>query len=80
METADNKDKGEGNMFVGMFYNKIVYAVSLIIVTVSVTTIFNFLGIEFEQYGVYLIFFIGLAILSQVLPAYKQSVFSTKKG
>jgi hypothetical protein len=69
----DNKDK-EGNMFVDMLYGNTLYVLSIIVVSISATAIFNFLGIEFEYYGIYLIFFIGLAILSQVLPKNKISL------
>lgn len=71
MEKNDNK---KGNMFLDMLYGNTLYALSILIISVSATTIFNFVGIEFEYYGVYLFFFIGLAILSQVLPKNKNSL------
>lgn len=79
MEKNENKDEKGGNMFLGMMYSKALYALTIIIVSISATAIFNFLGIEFEYYGVYLIFFIGLAILSQVLPRNKTSFLQTTK-
>jgi hypothetical protein len=74
MEKNENK---EGNVFVGMFYTNAIYALAILVVTVSATSIFNFLGVEFEYYGIYLFFFIGLAILSQILPKNKSSLLRT---
>jgi len=70
MENNNDKDR---NNFVDMLYGNAYYALAIIVVSVSITTIFNFFGVEFEYYGVYLLFFIGLAILSQILPKYKTS-------
>ena len=73
-EKPENK---EGNMFVEMLYGNAMYALGIIVVSISVTSIFNFLGVEFEYYGIYLCFFIGLAILSQILPKNKSNIFRT---
>jgi len=72
MENNNNNEKDRNN-FVDMLYGNAYYALAIIIVSISVTTIFNFFGVEFEYYGIYLLFFIGLAILSQILPKNKNS-------
>jgi hypothetical protein len=66
-----NENDKERNKFVDMLYGNAYYALIIIVVSISVTTIFNFFGIDFEYYGVYLLFFVGLAILSQILPKTK---------
>lgn len=69
----ENNDK-DRNRFVDMLYGNAYYAFSIIVVSITVTTIFNFFGIDFEYYGVYLFFFIGLAILTKILPKTKSGL------
>jgi len=72
----ENKDENKGeNMFIGMLYGNALYILTIVVACISATTIFNFLGVDFEYYGVYLGFFIGLAILSQILPNRKPNLF-----
>lgn len=47
----------------------------LIIMTMLISLIFNFLGIEFESYGNYLLWVIALGIFYIVLPSGEKSLF-----
>lgn len=74
----NNNDDKDRNKFVDMLYGNLYYALATIVVSITVTTIFNFFGVEFETYGVYLLFFIGLAILTRILPKSKNGFLQQK--
>ena len=56
---------------------KILYILlGTILMTFSISIIFNFYGIEFESYGSYLLWFIVLALFYMVLPSNKNNIFA----
>jgi len=57
-------------------FTKILYIlVGIIILTMLLSLVFNFLGIEFASYGNYLLWLIALVIFYIVLPSNESSIF-----
>lgn len=55
---------------------KIVYIlIGIILLTLTTTLTFHFLGIEFAAYGNYLLWLIALAIFYAILPSGDNSIF-----
>jgi len=55
---------------------KLVYVLlGAIIMTMLLSLVFNFLGIEFASYGNYLLWFVALAIFYAILPSGNDSLF-----
>ena len=59
-----------------MSYTTTLYILFAIILLVTIiSTLFNFLGVNFAAYGNYLIWLIALVIFFYILPKRKNSVF-----
>lgn len=59
------------------YFMRILFSIFFIIFLVNVLTlIFNFLGIKFSSYSIYLFWIIALIILSAILPFDKKSILS----
>jgi hypothetical protein len=57
-------------------FTKIIYILlGIIILTMLISLVFNFLGIEFATYGNYLLWLIALVIFYIVLPSNDNSIF-----
>lgn len=54
----------------------LLWAVGLVYVSSS---IFNFFGIGFESYGIYVLFFVGMVILYGFLPQQGGTIFMPKE-
>lgn len=56
--------------------NILYILLGIILMTFTISIIFNFFGIEFESYGNYLLWFIALAVFYMILPSGEKNIFN----